>query len=358
MEKTMILLLCMMGFFMQGKAQYRIVGNVTDVPDGARLYLTLVGPPNETIDSTTIQGGKFEFKGTHRGKPEWAIIRIEHNFVSLADFYLEDGTIRINGPRYGTWATGTPTNEQYNEYNDSINKLFSDITSLTYQRAMKENMNKRATDSINAEIKKVEQTAEGREERFLRRYPSSPIAARVVDYRSRFATSARIMRLLSLLSPALQQEPAMLKVKDYAFRLAKTENDAQAPLFTLPTDKGTSVSLADYRGKYVLIDFWASWCAPCRGSFPAIAKLYRQYHSARFDIIGVSLDRSEAAWRKAVKEESVPWTQVLDQKGTVASNYAVSAIPHLVLISPDGKIISTYNKADLNEELDNLLQKK
>lgn len=91
--------------------------------------------------------------------------------------------------------------------------------------------------------------------------------------------------------------------------------------------------------------------APCRASFPSIVKIYQKYKSWNFEIIGVSLDRSEKAWHKALSEETAPWVQLLDAKGFVAKEYAVMAIPHLVLISPEGKIIGSFDKAEINREL-------
>ena len=140
-----------------------------------------------------------------------------------------------------------------------------------------------------------------------------------------------------------------------AEQLASAERGAVAPDFTLSTDRGEQLSLSDFSGKYVLIDFWASWCAPCRASFPAIARLYEQYRG-KLTIIGVSLDRSETAWRKALGEEKCPWVQLWDQKGEASKTYAVSAIPLLVLIGPDGRIIGRYSKADITDELKHLFE--
>ena len=161
--------------------------------------------------------------------------------------------------------------------------------------------------------------------------------------------------MLKMLSEEIQQSDEMQQVKKRAEQLAKVEAGAVAPNFTLPTDNGSTLSLSDYKGKYVLIDFWASWCGPCRASFPAIAKLHDQY-AGKLTIIGVSLDRGEAAWRKALDEEKCTWAQAWDQKGVAAKTYAVSAIPLLVLVGPDGKIIGRYGKADVTDELKRLFK--
>ncbi len=336
-------------------AQYTITGHVTDIPDGTKLYLTLVGPPNKDIDSLLIKDGSFTFKGGKIDKPEWALVKVDKQFVPLADFYLENGDIEISGSRYSTKAVGTPTNAEYNEYRDSINSMFNDLSSLNSSRALSNSNAEK--DSLAKQLKAVEAEQQAREMRFLRRHPSSVIDYNIIEYRSRTAKSAHIKEMLSLLSPELRATDGMKKIEDFAERLSRTENGAPAPDFTLATDKGDSLSLSQYRGKYVMIDFWASWCAPCRASFPAIAEIYGKYHPKGLEIIGLSLDRSEEAWRKAVKQENVPWPQVLDAKGVTAKVYAVSAIPHLVLVDPDGKIMGTYNKADINDELKEIFEK-
>lgn len=117
-----------------------------------------------------------------------------------------------------------------------------------------------------------------------------------------------------------------------------------APDFTLATPQGDSISLSDYRGKYVLIDFWASWCRDCRKENPAVVDLNRKYSGNKFAIIGVSMDKDKAAWLKAIEKDGLTWTQVSDLKGwqsVPAPAYEIKWIPTNFLIDPDGKVITT-----------------
>ena len=349
MIKRLFFLLCMTFCVMQSFAQYHIIGDVTGVDDGSMLYLTLVGREQQNIDSVKISKGHFEFTGTHVDKPLWALVKINNNFVSLADFYLEDGTIKITGERFSTRCTGTPNNEAYREYNDSIGSLLSEIGRVHYDGVLsKDSLLRERSFKVEKEL---EQLLVSREESFVKKYPSFPISVRVIEYRARNAQSKHIMTLLDYLAPELQTDSVVSELRNYALRLSKTEGGAIAPDFSLANKDGKKVSLSDFRGKYVLIDFWASWCAPCRASFPSIVKIYQKYKSRNFEIIGVSLDRSEKAWHKALSEETAPWVQLLDAKGFVAKEYAVMAIPHLVLISPEGKIIGSFDKAEIDREL-------
>jgi peroxiredoxin len=132
---------------------------------------------------------------------------------------------------------------------------------------------------------------------------------------------------------------------------------AIAPDFTQNDVNGTPVSLSSFKGKYVLIDFWASWCGPCRAENPTVVKAYNKFKSKNFTIIGVSLDKPEgkADWLAAIKNDGLNWTQVSDLKfwsNEVALQYAVQSIPHNFLLDPTGKIIAKDLRGnDLDKKL-------
>ena len=134
-----------------------------------------------------------------------------------------------------------------------------------------------------------------------------------------------------------------------------------APEFSLPDYKGKRVSLSSYRGQYVLVDFWASWCAPCRQENPNVVAAYAKYKNRNFTILGVSLDETDGkeAWTKAVMQDNLTWTQVSDLKGwgsEVVSLYGIQGIPFNVLVDPQGKIIAeSLRGSDLAATLEKVL---
>ncbi len=124
---------------------------------------------------------------------------------------------------------------------------------------------------------------------------------------------------------------------------AGPEEGSMAPDFSLPKADGTPFSLSKLRGKYVLVDFWASWCGPCRKENPQVVALYNKYKDKGFEILGVSLDEDKEAWLKAIEKDRLTWIHVSDLKGwqnEAARLYNVNAIPMTYLIDPDGVIIA------------------
>ena len=128
----------------------------------------------------------------------------------------------------------------------------------------------------------------------------------------------------------------------------------KAAEINLPDQKGNKISLSSLQGKVVLIDFWASWCIPCRKTIPSLKKIYSKYKAKGFEIYGVSLDTDEFSWKKAVYDESIKWLQVLDTSGETASAWNVNYIPNTFLLDKTGKIIAVN---PTEEELKVHLQK-
>ena len=134
---------------------------------------------------------------------------------------------------------------------------------------------------------------------------------------------------------------------------AQVKVDQIAPEISLPGVKDNAISLSSLKGKVVLIDFWASWCGPCRAAIPNVIKLYNKYNAKGFEVFGVSIDSKKADWLKAIANDKIKYTQVMDKDGwnsTVAEKYGVYSIPSTFLLDKTGKVIAI----DLDgEELEN-----
>ncbi len=149
--------------------------------------------------------------------------------------------------------------------------------------------------------------------------------------------------LITKLNENYPGTPAIMQMKQQLDELRSLAVGQVAPDIVLPDPNGKSTKLSDLRGKYVLIDFWAAWCKPCRQENPNVVRLFNQYNSKGFEVFGVSLDRSREDWVKAIADDKLAWTQVSDLQyfnSAAAILYQIQAIPATYLIDPDGKIIA------------------
>jgi peroxiredoxin len=133
-----------------------------------------------------------------------------------------------------------------------------------------------------------------------------------------------------------------------------------APEISLPDTKGSIINLSSLKGKVVLIDFWASWCMPCRASIPSVVKLYQKYQPKGFEVYGVSIDEKKSAWLKAIKQDNISYTQVNDKAGwyaKVTEVYGVNEIPATFLIDKTGTIVAINpGEKELENKINELLQ--
>lgn len=138
-------------------------------------------------------------------------------------------------------------------------------------------------------------------------------------------------------------------IKERITRMAKTEGGASAPDFTLPDTLGNMITMSSVKGKIKIVDFWASWCGPCRLNNPSLRKLYEEFHPKGLEIIGVSLDTNKAAWKKAIEKDGLSWINVSSLKGwkcDIVSLYSVKGIPALFVLDEDNNIIATGLKGE------------
>jgi thiol-disulfide isomerase/thioredoxin len=179
-------------------------------------------------------------------------------------------------------------------------------------------------------------------EKLLKDHPDSYAGAFVLAGSGRQVSSIeKKEKLLGMLSAKMKGSDAAQKFADHIQGLKNSGIGKTVANFVLPDPEGKDFALDQLKGKYVLIDFWASWCVPCRKSFPRMREVYATYKDQGFEIYSVSIDEDKAAWLKAVKEESNPWKQSLDNKNISQSRFAVTGVPSTFLIGPDGKIIAS-----------------
>jgi len=347
---------------------YMLTGRITGLDSGwvFLLHRQSEGETNKT-DSAMIRNGVFIFTG-RAASPEFVNLGIfqDGNKQYRTGFFLQNGTLDLKakkdslGDDDAVIITGSPTQDELKTYNKGLISVHVVERSLDSLYGVAENTkNKALEDSVVSGFKALQQQEKNFVKDYARKHPASYVAAfQVYNNYSYNADPRELDSLYNGLDSTIRVSYYGKKIKDVLDIAKKTDNGQPAPDFTSNDPKGRPISLASFKGKYVLIDFWASWCGPCRKENPAVVKAFHRFHSKGFDILGVSLDDDKAKWLEAIKKDHLTWTHVSDLKGwqnATAKLYGIRGIPMNFLLDKDGKIIARGLRGEsLEQELEKL----
>ena len=324
------------------QTSYSVKGKISPTNKATRAVMSY--PPDDkggkyAADTSNIRDGKFEFKGKI-GRPQLAELNLitprpagekgrkgqsgeEGGMKNVALFYL-DGNIDITFDTAGiaTYAGGGKEQKAWESYSNEA---------ITRSKAL---------NGADGGMEFYERLISD----MVKRFPDNYMSVDLMDLFTQSSINPKLVEpMYTALSKKMQNSEKVLAWKprlDQA-KLAVSGNQT-APDFTLIDTEGKAISLASYRGGYVLVDFWASWCVPCRAENPNVVAAYEQYKGKNFQLLCVSLDEKKDAWLKAIAEDKLPWKQVCDFKAAaseVTKAYNVSSIPANVLVDPNGKIV-------------------
>lgn len=296
-------------------AGYQINGTVDDCQNGTVYLKESVGKNFVTVDSATVSNGKFKLTGTVTEPGAYALTT-DNSKRRPAIFFLEnkDMQVTINDAANLISVQGSPLTAQYYANIDIIGNDDYDIDSL------------------------------------ITSTPDSPVAAYFLIKEFAWRLDLEQMKAeRAKFDKSLEGSKYVSQIDTLIKNLSAVQVGAIAPDFTLNDTEGKPVSLNSFKGKYVLIDFWASWCPDCRKENPNVVKAYGMFKDKNIAFLGVSLDRSREQWLKAIEKDSLTWTHVTDLKdwnSEVAQKYAVRWIPQNFLIDPNGVIIARSLEGD------------
>ncbi|AUP80682.1 TlpA family protein disulfide reductase [Flavivirga eckloniae] len=194
----------------------------------------------------------------------------------------------------------------------------------------------------------------------IKKYPKSSPLAQLVYNQFWMTDLDTINTIINSFDKDLQSSYFLKQLIERKNNLERVAIGKKSPAFSLPTYHNKIISLNDFKGKYVLIDFWASWCPPCIKGIPNLKRIRKRFPEESLSIISISIDAKKDDWIKAVQKHEMPWPQLLDESPKVADMFAVTAIPHLVIISPSGKIVykTTGEDEHLEMVIDNFINSK
>jgi peroxiredoxin len=313
-------------------------------------------------DSCFLHHGEFELKG-YINEPTLAQFygKIKSRSIedpNFAEMFIEPTSMqalfKVDDFKQGQ-VTGSKTeieNTIYHARYDSLrHKWQSMFDELNEARAA--NDTAKIEKIYNEKMPIYGKQSDNIEYRFIREFSNSYVSANILFYKTQILPIDSLKIFYASLSRTVQNSYDGKRIKGFIQKAEKVAIGKLAPEFMQPDLTGKIISLKDFRGKYVLLDFWASWCIPCREENPYLKQAYSKYHDSGFTIIAFSLDRLEDkdAWINAIKKDNVPWIQVCDFKGwngKVVNEYNLlgKGIPANFLISPQGKIVAKDLRGD------------
>lgn len=315
-------------------------------------------------DSATIEKGKFQLKGKV-DLPEMRIITSGPREM-VAQFFAENGTITVEANADSLSKSvikGSRSDEDFKIYQKELINLSKEA------QAMQQRFSNAQASGDQDGMKKaqIDYEAMGQNlnvyaKNFIREHKKSAVSPLVALMQfGQTINASEVDTLIAFLDPSVRSSIYVGELKKIADKMRATEVGSMAPDFTMLTPDAAEFKLSSTRGKYVMIDFWAAWCQPCRRENPNVVALYAKYKDKGFDIVGVSLDRERESWMKAIADDQLTWHQVSELKywqSEIVQKYGVSSIPCTFLLDKEGKIIAKNLRGqDLANKLEELMGK-
>ncbi|WP_257666334.1 TlpA disulfide reductase family protein [Parapedobacter tibetensis] len=323
----------------------RVKGNIDGLED---TQITVSYRQGDTTKSDTVytKGGRFTWQA-EMPEPQKVYLKFPARYF---EFFAEQGAIKIKGKADAInelKVSGSSVQDEADAFARSLKDL-TDQQSPLYRQYGKVSPEEQL--AIEEKLEAIRAQRRERTQQYIAAHPKSAFSTSLVADRAVMGDYEDIKSMYGLLDASAIQTAAGKQLTERLDVLKRSSIGSTMLDFTLPDTSGEPVRFSDFKGKYVLVDFWASWCGPCRAENPNVLKAYDRYKDKNFTVVGISLDEDGEKWKKAIQEDGMPWAQVSDLKGfrnEVSTYYGIQGIPSTLLVNPEGKIIAKNLRGEM-----------
>jgi len=333
-------------------ANYELKGNALGFADGTKIFVFTVGDNNQPKVLDTLTTMNESFLGLYPKTENLSINYLQvENIKGNILFFPENSNLKATlykDSLTSSFVTGSQQNDSYKLFNEKIvyfNKQKGKNIEA-YKTARKEQDNMLATD-LKKQSSAIAETEKSYKLQFISENSNSLFAVLLLTemVSRKEVAAAEATEIANNFSPKVTANESVASLNTMIANMKKADVGSEAPNFTAPTPEGEMLSLNEVLGKYTIIDFWASWCKPCRRENPNVVRVYNEYHDKGLNIISVSLDKAgqESRWMKAIQDDQMDWHHVSNLKGwsdPIAKTYNVRSIPATFLLDENGNIIA------------------
>lgn len=308
------------------------------------LYPRNADPTTPPIDSATLENGQCVLKGSLDSSDWYVLVYYDPDrTTTISELIYLDGHLTVKVEGNHLVVSGSAVNDAWQSYMDAYEKMSAPVVALS-QQFRSDPTNKNLENQLDAAYQAFEAAFRTMALKAIEANLSNPAGVQILKSSGAMLEDADIEQLLSKADSSFLKDPFVSGLVDHVARGKRVAIGQPFVDVALFTPEGDTVTLSQYvgKGRYVLIDFWASWCGPCLRELPNVIKAYNKYHKKGFDIVGISLDESGDDWKAAIKQYGLEWPQMSDLAGwksVAAGLYAVNSIPHTVLVDPNGIIV-------------------